>query len=236
LFVFVLSHKNIITDDPHELHNLVGRNGMTANSEVIGKAEHLKLLLVEYLVSNNGGSKGYYSNEIGPMQNRRNWKKLPFWRGDAKIEFHSPVCVDSGPCMQNEFLYVGSSAEPSNANVQTLVISNITISGKDATHFKIDKARLSSYPVPEGKHLTLKVTYSASTKNVLLSLVDALVEFETNILGEGFQRVPIVFTSVRSRKREVQAPKKRKKLDTTTTTTTDTSKGSHARGLFPLLH
>jgi len=38
-----------LREDPHELYNLVGLNGTTADDATIGKAEHLTALLVKYL-------------------------------------------------------------------------------------------------------------------------------------------------------------------------------------------
>jgi hypothetical protein len=39
-----------LEDDPHEMNNLLGSNSATATDSTIGKAEHLRALLQDYLV------------------------------------------------------------------------------------------------------------------------------------------------------------------------------------------
>jgi len=189
------------------MNNLVGKRGKTASLNVIGKAEHLKLLLLEYMFRENGGGKGYYSEEIEHLENRRTWRRVPFWKSTAELEFHSPVPFETGMYAQNEFFYVGSTVSLGNTGgnetyPNALVISNITITGTDSSNFKMDKATQQSYVVKENQHLVLKVSYSSSENTFLfgstsggygsLPVLDAAIEFETNVLGEGFQRIPIV--------------------------------------------
>lgn len=69
----------------------------------IGKAEHLKALLVEWMRRMNNGAMGYYSSnkynngegrgDITEVTNRRTWKQLPYWQSDSTIVFGSPAKV-----------------------------------------------------------------------------------------------------------------------------------------------
>jgi len=184
--------------------NLVGKNGKKASLNVIGKAEHLKLLLIEYMFRNNGGDKGYYSKEVKYLKNRRTWRRASFWKSDYELEFHPPVPFKTGKYAQNEFFYVGSTT--SRGNGKALVISNITITGRHSRYFKINKSNKQSYVVKENRHLVLKVSYSSS-KNIFrgksrVPVLDAAIEFKTNGGGNRFQRIPIVPLHVQSKKRK----------------------------------
>jgi len=51
-----------LKNDPDEINNLIGARGLSASLDVIGKAEHLRILLLEWMRRNDGGKNGYYSN------------------------------------------------------------------------------------------------------------------------------------------------------------------------------
>jgi hypothetical protein len=69
----------------------------------IGKVEHLKALLVEWMRRMNNGAMGYYSSnkynngegrgDIAEVTNRRTWKQLPYWQSDSTIVFGPPAKV-----------------------------------------------------------------------------------------------------------------------------------------------
>jgi len=111
-----------LEEDPHETNNLVGRNGATADEEVIGKAEHLKALLVEYLDKLNNPF-------TGELRDRRQWRLLPFWVGDTALEFRKPLPDGT----RTERLYMGTTSGALN-----LTISDIQIEGNGAGYFSVD--------------------------------------------------------------------------------------------------
>lgn len=50
-----------LDEDPYELNNLVGLNGMTAANSTIIQAEHMRCLLLDWMTRLDG-SVGYYSD------------------------------------------------------------------------------------------------------------------------------------------------------------------------------
>jgi hypothetical protein len=70
--------------------NMLSR-GASASDAVVGKAEHLKALLVDYMIRLNG--PGYYSDrkynnnegrgDITEVHLRRTWRRVPFWVSDG---------------------------------------------------------------------------------------------------------------------------------------------------------
>ena len=54
--------------DPYETRNLLGKNGKRASPEHIGKAEHLKILLMEWMVRHTG--KGLKCKFFGPIRTK----------------------------------------------------------------------------------------------------------------------------------------------------------------------
>eukprot|EP00957_Ditylum_brightwellii_P169033 12866364-Ditylum_brightwellii.AAC.1 len=81
-----------LKNDPFEMENLVGDNGLSASEDVIGKAEHLKALTVEWM-KRNDGEKKYFSDPaqndgkgmgyIAEVDARRTWRQLPIWISDS---------------------------------------------------------------------------------------------------------------------------------------------------------
>ena len=49
--------------DPGEVNNLLGLNGPSASHVTVGKAEHLKALLVEWMKRMDGDEKFYSDNK-----------------------------------------------------------------------------------------------------------------------------------------------------------------------------
>ena len=127
--------------DPHEMNNLVGPNGMTADEVVLGKAEHMKALLVEYL------------NELdspfaGEVRNRRQWRLVPFWVGDLTLEFRKPLPDGT----RKEKLYIGSSSGTGNVTV-----TDVMVEGPGAAYFSID---WTWGEIPLDGYRVLTVTYT----------------------------------------------------------------------------
>ena len=88
-----------LDEDPAELNNLIGLNGNTASDAVIGKAEHLKAMLVKYLMDANHPA-------ATAVLERRTWKRRAFWVESSSIEFRD-VLADG---TRTEYLYLGTTA------------------------------------------------------------------------------------------------------------------------------
>jgi hypothetical protein len=88
-----------LDEDPAELNNLIGLNGNTAPDSVIGKAEHLKAMLVKYLMDANHPA-------ATAVLERRTWKRLAFWVESSSIAFRD-VLADG---TRTEYLYLGTTA------------------------------------------------------------------------------------------------------------------------------
>jgi len=205
--------------DPYEVNNLVGRNGATASDEVIGKAEHLKCLLVEWM-ERMDGTAGYYSKSfvtdstLGPytdgikssegdikeISNRRQWRGMNFWISDKEVAFDLPVWKNN-QFVQSEYIYFGRTT----AGMTT--IENIEIKGTNADLFTIDTAPSL---LLTGRCASLKVTYTAPFS---VNEVDAFVEIthtsgndivrlnmgkSTSTFSPTFSQVPTVFPTTTS--------------------------------------
>eukprot|EP00957_Ditylum_brightwellii_P167531 12753019-Ditylum_brightwellii.AAC.1 len=74
------------------MENLVGNNGSSASEDVIGKAEHLKALAIEWM-KRKDGEKKYFSDPaqndgigkgfIAEVDARHTWRQLPIWISDS---------------------------------------------------------------------------------------------------------------------------------------------------------
>jgi hypothetical protein len=110
----------------------------------IGKAEHLKALLVEWMRRMNNGAMGYYSSnkynggqgrgDITEVTNRRTWRQVEYWQSDASIAFDPPTRVgvgDDRSHRRNEYLYVGRTTPG------FLVLEPINITGPSKDLFTV---------------------------------------------------------------------------------------------------
>ena len=147
-----------LSTDPHEVKNLIGKNGNTASDEVIGKAEHLKALLVEWM-DRMDGDLNYYSDpvnndnttsDISEIKRRRKWRKLDLWVSDTAIDFETPVLKD-GAYVMNEYLYIGRTTEG------TLSTADISIHGSSSSLFSVD---VTTADINSGDHLRVKISFS----------------------------------------------------------------------------
>mmetsp|Transcript_11183 Transcript_11183/g.23556 ORF Transcript_11183/g.23556 Transcript_11183/m.23556 type:complete len:858 (-) Transcript_11183:609-3182(-) len=87
-----------LDEDPSEMNNLIGKNGDTAQDEVIGKAEHLKALLFKSLKESSHPT----ADEVF---RRRTWRSLSFWIGDSILNFRDTVV---GTGIRVEYLFLGT--------------------------------------------------------------------------------------------------------------------------------
>lgn len=75
--------------DKYEVKNLLGSNAVDASDALIGKAEHLRVLLLEWMARVTGLKKLYsdskYNLAVGEgdyneIQNRMKWRRLDYWQ------------------------------------------------------------------------------------------------------------------------------------------------------------
>ena len=98
---------------------MLGRNGLSAEDWVVGKAEHLKVLMVEWMRRVDGPNR-VYSNPrwdlnqglgaIREVQLRRTWRNVSLWVSDRVLNFGSLVLVGDR-FVRNEYLYVGRTRD-----------------------------------------------------------------------------------------------------------------------------
>jgi len=148
--------------DPYEVNNYVGDNGMTASDAVIGKAEHLKCLLIEWMQRMDGPDHLYSDpvynagegmGDIAEITARRKWKTLNVWVSDTAVQVGLPVNV-SGQLTRNEYIYLGRTT------AGTLTVSNITVQGADAGRFQLSE--FTSGLITNGGYQRVKLTYRPS--------------------------------------------------------------------------
>jgi arylsulfatase A-like enzyme len=148
--------------DPYEVNNYVGDNGMTASDAVIGKAEHLKCLLIEWMQRMDGPNHLYSDpiynagegmGDIAEITARRKWKTLNIWVSDTAVKVGLPVNV-AGQLTRNEYIYLGRTT------AGTLTVSNITVQGTDAGRFQLSE--FTSGSITNGGYKRVKLTYHPS--------------------------------------------------------------------------
>jgi len=172
-----------LKSDPGETNNLIGKNGMEATGEVIGKAEHMRCLLLEWLerMDNN---QGFYSNnafnlnqgggDIEEVRQRRKWRKMPMWISEMTIVFGTPVLV-AGKWRQNQYLYIGRS-RPGK-----LEIHSIYITGKSKDYISVDKTQAT---VVVNGYIRIKVSFVSRTRPTDLSEVNAQLRIRHSLSDE----------------------------------------------------
>jgi arylsulfatase A-like enzyme len=148
--------------DPYEVTNHVGDNGLTASDTVIGKAEHLKCLLIEWMQRMDGPNHLYSDpiynageglGDIAEINARRKWKTLNIWVSDTAVKVGLPVNV-SGQLTRNEYIYLGRTT------AGTLNVTNITVQGADAARFQL--SGFTSGSITNGGYQRVKLTYQPS--------------------------------------------------------------------------
>jgi Sulfatase len=180
-----------LKSDPMEVVNLLrdprSRNRMP-RSGIIGKAEHLKILLLEFMQRNNGAGK-YYSSpryhlggrgDIKEVSLRRTWEKVNYWHSDGRLSFGPPALVGS-VYVRNEYWYVGRT------NTGSFQIQSVTVTGTHAANFRVASVRKT---VLANQYVRIKVTFRSSTLLYWKSLRATMVVKNT---ATGTTRIPLVF-------------------------------------------
>lgn len=185
-----------VKDDPFEMNNLISSEGPTPNATVIGKAEHLRQLLLDWMGRVEFSSHNqYYSNpifnanegqgDIIEIFNRQSWPASDVWVGDSVLEFTKTTMSTMtflGPVpMCNEWLFVGRRTPG------VLSIHNVTIVGSDRSMFQLEQAPSTLLTKAA---LRIRVVFVSPSLNPhLLPPVNATIRIEHDA-GEAIE-VPI---------------------------------------------
>jgi len=101
--------------DPYETNNLLGSKGPRASDAIVGKVEHLKILLLESLKRLNGPEKLYSSakynlgegrGDIIEIKRRRTWKRVNYWESDRILKI-GKATFDGKVWKRREYMYIG---------------------------------------------------------------------------------------------------------------------------------
>jgi hypothetical protein len=131
---------------------------------VIGKAEGLKVMLVEWMrrhdseyryFSDPKYSYGRSRGDITEVMKRRTWNEVPIWISDSAIQFSTPSkTTQQGDYVRNEYIYIGRTLPG------TLKIDNITVRGAHASFFSVSPTNGS---IGQYSSLRIKVSYNSAT-------------------------------------------------------------------------
>jgi arylsulfatase A-like enzyme len=153
--------------DPYEMNNLVGINGDSAGDGIIGKAEHLKALLIEWMQWMDGPKKLYSdpaynlegAGDITEIKTRRKWRRLDIWVSDTSIRVGKPV-HDGTRYIRNEYLYLGRTT------AGVLTVDSIRLEGSDALHFAL--SGFTGGQIASGDYEKVKISFlpGVATHNI----------------------------------------------------------------------
>jgi Sulfatase len=184
--MFDLSH------DPFELNNILLREDDDLDDVAIGKAEHLKALLVEWLVRNDKVDKIYSDpryelgeglGDIREVTLRRTWRAVEYWQSDSTLRFGSPSLLDKnsrGSYVRNEYFYVGRSLPLLEKRNAALVLESMAVVGRDAPFFRLNASR-HRLP-PSGGSIRIQVAFE-SLDRIDDRPLDARLVIQTNVRG-----------------------------------------------------
>lgn len=172
-----------LEQDPYEMNNLLSENKDETSLETIGKAEHLKILLLEWMERNDGPFSYFSDSENGDMvdiSNRRTWRKVDYWQSDTEISFGKPVLWDE-EYIRNEYFYLGRTS------AGQLRISRVYIQGRGGQYFHVDHQEGAF--LENGEYLRIKVSFQ-STEPLDIALLDAYVVIQNDV--NGINKIKIV--------------------------------------------
>jgi len=183
-----------IGTDPYELDNLIGEDGNTASDFVIGKTEHLKALLIDWMTRMDGADKLYSDSkwnnfegagDIAEIRMRRTWRAMDLWLGDTAVYFGTSADVE-GTLTRNEYLYLGRTSDG------TATVSSVSVEGADAAKFTVSE--FVSGAIAKDSYKRIKIQYLPATMDeeidAKLRIVhstgdDILVSLGRRTYGEG---------------------------------------------------
>jgi hypothetical protein len=195
-----------LDDDPYEVSNLIGLNGMVASNATIAKAEYMRCLLLGWMERMNG-DVGYYSDpaanygeglgDISEVRNRQSWRPIGFWTstesptGLNALEF-GRVAWTGLDFIRHEHLFLGTRLN------ETVIVTSVSFSGGDADLFSVDRTSLvlglnacESIRVTFASTSTLSVVpvdawlvlNFATGNTVAIQLILTDYDFESQLLG-----------------------------------------------------
>ena len=166
-----------LANDPFEMNNLIHSKGSPLKDAVIGKAEHLRYLLIDWMERMEiSGRNNFYSDpifnaneglgDINEIRNRQSWPKSDIWVGDSSLIFRKRKLV------RDEWLYIGRRSPGS------LSISSVKVLGKDSFMFRLSagSAEVASFGV---FRLQVRLEYEIMPQG-LLEPLDAYLEIIHN--------------------------------------------------------
>lgn len=166
-----------LQNDPFEQTNLLAST-KTQTQRVIGKAEHLKCLLVEWMMRYNGSAEEkFYSDpkwnnyvgrgDIQEVRLRRTWTAVKQWHSEESLVLERPVWfAGEGKWRSNAWLYIGRTVEG------TLRITNISLEGSNKNLFSVDKTTAS---ITKNEYIRVRVSLESTVEEVWTSLDAKLV-------------------------------------------------------------
>lgn len=170
-------------NDPYETYNLIGGSrSMSISNALVGKLEHLKILLVEWMRRHDGPGR-YYSDasfnldegsgDVFEIQMRRKWRLVDYWQSDTRLSFGKPANIN-GVFVRNEYIYIGRT-KPGK-----LRITSISVQGPDSKYFSVSKKR---GVINKDEYLQIKISYKNSDRESIKSM-KAFIVIKNNVTGE----------------------------------------------------
>lgn len=168
--------------DPWEMDNLLGANADTASDEIIEKTEHLKVLLIEWMLRHNGQQRFYADNkwnndegrgDITEIHNRRTWRTMDIWQSDRVLYFRQPVRRGS-VFVLFKWLYIGRTA-PNG----TLQINSIALDGQHASSFQLEGPTEAA--ILPNEHVRLKVGYQSTSNETTGVGARIIINYDNNL-------------------------------------------------------
>lgn len=180
-----------LSKDPGEVMNILqdpAARRRYPKSVIIGKAEHLKVLLLEFLQRHDGEGNYYASpryhlagrGDMTEIRLRRTWDTVDYWQSDQRLVFGMPSLVGA-EYLRNEYLYVGTTKS-------NLRISGIKVKGPHAAYFRVTSA--VRYHLSRNQYLRIQVSFRSSASLRWTTLRAALVIKNS---ATGTVQVPLVF-------------------------------------------
>jgi arylsulfatase A-like enzyme len=147
-----------LADDPFEINNLINGDGLSPTDASVGKAEHLRYLLLDWMhrVQETANSDFYSEpiynanegqGDINEILLRQSWRASDMWVGDQYLIFRKVALVDSS-YTRNEWLYIGRRTSGS-------LLCSFQLLGVDASLFHLNT---DAATVPAFDAFRLKVT------------------------------------------------------------------------------
>jgi len=167
-----------VAADRYEQQNLIGIHGndtASADDAIIGKTEHLRALLLEWMHRMDGGDDGnkqYYSHpksnaneglgDIMEIGLRQPWRRLDLWVSELDTLWFGKTSYDGNSYVRHEYLYVGRRTPGS------VTLESIHVEGKDELFFSLEllspysNDEPSSMTIQEHEHVRIKVSFSST--------------------------------------------------------------------------